>query len=99
MEAELKRRGETVEWEPVRPPPVKGRKVYHANNRVKVWAEGWEDDGDDGTLVMHEDGGDGTALCGTPARDWTDPKTGIRHRGMWRRYGPGPVDCGSCINI
>ena len=61
-------------------------------------AEGYDTD-EETRLAFHEDKGDGTALCGQPANDWTDPKTGIHYRGVWRRHGPGPVSCGKCANV
>jgi len=95
IEAELEARGE-----PLEPPPKRGReanrrKIYQAQHTVQMTAVGWEGEN---TLAMHEDRGDGTALCGQGLTDWTDPKTGIRWRSVWLRHSPGPVDCGRCAN-
>jgi hypothetical protein len=57
---------------------------------------GWEGEN---ALAMHEDRGDGTALCGQGLNDWKDPKTGIPRRSVWLRHGAGPVDCGRCANV
>jgi hypothetical protein len=96
LEAALQSRGEKLE--PERRPTPSGavRRIYHAQHRVQLTAVGWNGEN---TLAMHEDRGDGTALCGQPLRDWTDPETGIRWRSVWLRYGPGPVDCGKCANV
>ena len=96
IEAELERRGETVEPERERAPETKRRRIYHADHRVRM--EFPEHEGEP-TLAMHEDRGDGTALCGQALNDWTDPKTGLRYRSVWRRHGAGPVDCGKCANV
>lgn len=99
IEAELEARGEKPEEERKRRPPA-GRyaPIYHASHRVQMEAEGYEAEYEN-LLAFHEDEGDGTALCGQPANDWTDPKTGIRYPGVWRQHGPGPVTCGKCANV
>jgi hypothetical protein len=96
LEAALKARGEKLEPERKPNASTTARKIYHAQHRVQMTSVGWEGEN---TLAMHEDRGDGTALCGQPLRDWTDPRTGIRWRIVWSRHGPGPVDCGKCANI
>lgn len=95
MKTELEARGETLEPERRSAPTRTERKIYVAQRRVQMVADGWEGDN---TLAMHEDSGDGAALCGQQLRDWTDP-TGKRWRIVWLRHGPGPVDCGRCANI
>ena len=94
LEADLETRGEALE--PERPDAPTRRKIYDAQHRVQMTAEGWMGEN---TLSMHEDRGDGTALCGQGLNDWTDPKTGKRWRSVWLRHGPGPVDCGKCANV
>lgn len=96
LEAALEARGEKLEPERK---PIASRtagKIYDAQHRVQMVGEGWEGEN---TLAMHEDRGDGTALCGQPLRDWTDPKTGKRWRSMWLRHGAGPVNCGKCAHV
>jgi hypothetical protein len=95
MKAELEAHGETLEPERRTAPTSTERKIYHAQHRVQMGAEEWAEN----TLAMHEDRGDGTALCGQQLKDWTDPRTGKRWRSVWLRHGPGPVDCGRCANI
>ena len=49
-------------------------------------------------LAVHEDRGDGTALCGQPLTSWMD-HDGTRHEVFWGRYAEGPVNCGRCARI
>jgi len=95
-EAELEARGETLEPERRTVPKRTGLKIYDAPHRVQMSVDGWEGEN---TLALHEDRGDGTALCGQPLNDWADPKTGTRWPSVWLRHGPGPVDCGKCANV
>jgi hypothetical protein len=95
MKAELEARGEKLEPERRSAPTRTERKIYYAQQRVQMVAEGWEGEN---TLAMHEDRGDGTALCGQQLRDWTDPE-GKRWRSVWLRHGPGRVECGKCANV
>lgn len=96
IEAELEARGEELEPLPKRTHQARRPTIYHAQHRVQMAADGWEGEN---TLAMHEDRGDGTALCGQPLGDWTDPKTGKRWHSAWAGHGPGPVDCGKCATV
>lgn len=102
LKAELKGLGGTLETRK-RASPKKAGKVtplYNATHRVRHHTIGTPPDPDE-TIKdfprFHEDGGDGTPLCGTPLTTWHD-KDGVKHDTDWQRYGPGPVQCGSCAN-
>lgn len=49
-------------------------------------------------LAVHEDRGDGTALCGQPLTPWTN-SDGVGRDVFWQRFGEGPVNCGRFARI
>ena len=101
MRAELEARGETLQV-PKPPEPQRGsvpNTSYRAVHRVQMLTVGDErPDEPPDILAVHEDRGDGTALCGQPLTSYMD-RDGTRHDVFWARYGEGPVNCGRCARI